>query len=279
MVWYYVKDGVRQGPVEEAEFSRLVGQSIVRSDTLVWHEGMSDWSAYSSVPPAATPAAPVPTPVTAEVRVEPTPVQEPEKVFVAAAPVASAVASRPLVYCSQCGQPYRSEDMVRFGAVAVCANCKEIYAQRLRETGQVTAARVYGGFWIRFLALLIDVVILGAVFAAVAFVFGIFLATTRNVGVALGSLGLMYMGAIGLSMVYECYFLVNNGATPGKMVLGLKVITPDGGGITWGRAIGRFFAKGLSGMILYIGYIIAGFDLEKRALHDHLAGTRVIRST
>ena len=43
-----------------------------------------------------------------------------------------------------------------------------------------------------------------------------------------------------------------------------------------GRAVGRYFAQWLSAFILYIGYIIAGFDSEKRALHDHICDTRVI---
>jgi uncharacterized RDD family membrane protein YckC len=62
------------------------------------------------------------------------------------------------------------------------------------------------------------------------------------------------------------------------MALGLKVVRPDGGPITAGRAAGRYFAKMISGMILMIGYIIAGFDSQKRALHDMICDTRVIKS-
>ena len=62
------------------------------------------------------------------------------------------------------------------------------------------------------------------------------------------------------------------------MIFKLKVITPDGGGLTWGRAIGRYFGKWLSYVTLMIGFIMAGFDSEKRALHDYIAGTRVIRA-
>jgi uncharacterized RDD family membrane protein YckC len=40
--------------------------------------------------------------------------------------------------------------------------------------------------------------------------------------------------------------------------------------------VGRFFAKILSAMMLWIGFIIAAFDREKRALHDHICGTRVV---
>jgi uncharacterized RDD family membrane protein YckC len=63
------------------------------------------------------------------------------------------------------------------------------------------------------------------------------------------------------------------------MVLGLKVVTANGGLISVGRAFGRYFAQILSGLILGIGYIMAAFDEQKRALHDHICGTRVIRVT
>ncbi len=55
MVWYYVKDGVRQGPVEESELRGLVAESVIKSDTLVWHEGMSDWLPFSTAPSTPTP--------------------------------------------------------------------------------------------------------------------------------------------------------------------------------------------------------------------------------
>ena len=67
------------------------------------------------------------------------------------------------------------------------------------------------------------------------------------------------------------------GATPGKMACGLKVVMADGGKVTYLRALGRAFSEILSGIILYIGYIMAGFDDEKRALHDRICDTRVIK--
>ena len=67
MMWYYVKDGARQGPVEEAELGQLVGQAVVRPDTLVWCEGMADWRPYSTV----APPPPLGVPTTAEIAVEP----------------------------------------------------------------------------------------------------------------------------------------------------------------------------------------------------------------
>jgi uncharacterized membrane protein YhaH (DUF805 family) len=44
--WYYAVEGTSHGPISETEFSRLVAEGTVRSDTLVWQEGMEDWLPY-----------------------------------------------------------------------------------------------------------------------------------------------------------------------------------------------------------------------------------------
>ena len=80
---------------------------------------------------------------------------------------------------------------------------------------------------------------------------------------------------IGLS--YTVFFLGRFAATPGKMVCKLKVIRSDGAAITYPRAFGRHFAEMLSGLTLYIGYLMAAFDDEKRTLHDRICDTRVIK--
>jgi uncharacterized RDD family membrane protein YckC len=212
---------------------------------------------------AATPVAAEPFPVTP----------------VTAAPASSTAQPH---FCSQCGRQFPSEELVRFGAATVCANCKDLYAQLLRETGQVSGTRVYAGFWIRFGAILIDGIALWIVNFAIQTITG----TARIVSPGdigslpriMGLIGISFFLSTAVSMFYEAFFLVQYGATPGKMVFKLKVITPDGGPISWGRAIGRFFARYLSTITLMIGYIMAGFDSEKRALHDYIAGTRVIRT-
>jgi uncharacterized RDD family membrane protein YckC len=66
--------------------------------------------------------------------------------------------------------------------------------------------------------------------------------------------------------------------TLGKMVLGLKVVDTNYQRISLGRATGRWAGKLISGMILAIGYIMAGFTERKQALHDMIAGTYVIHS-
>jgi uncharacterized RDD family membrane protein YckC len=65
-------------------------------------------------------------------------------------------------------------------------------------------------------------------------------------------------------------------ATVGKMALGVRVTGLDGGRIGFGRATCRLLAKIVSGLILYIGFIMAGFTARKQALHDMMCGTLVV---
>jgi uncharacterized RDD family membrane protein YckC len=197
-------------------------------------------------------------------------------------------------FCSECGRPTPPEELARFGDHLVCPFCKEAYIQKLREgVPPATGAFHFGGFWIRFVAALLDGIILGiAVGAANLLLFGSLAPNMFRVRPdttpeeALAVLGPM-LSALGLGMLvnlvfgctYETFFISRLGATPGKMALGLKVVRPGGGPISVGRAAGRYFAKILSSMILLIGYIIAAFDSEKRALHDMICDTRVIRTS
>src|SRR5262249_33700407 len=87
---------------------------------------------------------------------------------------------------------------------------------------------------------------------------------------------LLEFGFIAMRFGYEIFFLGKYGATPGKMVCKLRVVSADGTRFGYGRAAGRTFAEMLSGMICYIGYIMVAFDGEKRALHDHICSTRVV---
>ncbi|MGH9520082.1 MAG: RDD family protein, partial [Terriglobales bacterium] len=79
-----------------------------------------------------------------------------------------------------------------------------------------------------------------------------------------------------LFIAYNTLMLGRFGATLGDMVIGAVVVTPEGGRITYARALGRTLMKEVSGLILCIGYLIAAFDEQKRTLHDRIAGTVVI---
>jgi len=91
------------------------------------------------------------------------------------------------------------------------------------------------------------------------------------------TLVLISCAGFGVTIAYTTYCVGRWGATPGKMACGLKIVTSEGGRVSYLRAFGRYWAEQLSGMLLYIGYIIAAFDAEKRSLHDHICGTRVVK--
>ena len=189
-------------------------------------------------------------------------------------------------YCSECGRQFPASQLTSYGDVSVCAQCQPAYAQR-----QSGAGRHFGGFWIRFVAVIIDAIILGVVSTIVRLpltLMGVGVVGTglgRNpdpsqvlaaVPALMSLIGLSLLINMALSLAYDVYFLTTKGATPGKMALGLKVTRADGGPISAGLAVGRYFAKLLSSLTFCIGFIIAGFDREKRSLHDHICGTRVV---
>ena len=185
-------------------------------------------------------------------------------------------------FCSECGQPRLASELARFGDRLVCPACKDSYAQKLREGVAPATAMVYAGFWIRFVAVLIDGIILFVVDSILNFaVLGTsamrFATNPAEVGTAMSGLGLIWLISVAIQCGYETYFIGKMGATPGKMALGLKVVRADGSPVDYARAAGRFFAKILSYIILCIGFIMAGFDAQKRALHDMICDTRVIK--
>jgi uncharacterized RDD family membrane protein YckC len=146
-------------------------------------------------------------------------------------------------------------------------------------SGALPAHRfVYGGFWIRVLAYIVDAFIIGAIRKIILLPLGISL-LERPYASPWFFAHIGELGAAGfvISLAYFVFFWVQYGATPGKMILKLKVVNPLGGPITVGQAICRYFAIILSWMTLGIGFIMAGIDDEKRALHDRLCDTRVIR--
>jgi len=138
----------------------------------------------------------------------------------------------------------------------------------------------YAGFWIRFLAYLIDGIVIGAIRSIVLLPLGLSMIEDhpfRSPAWFITHVGEAGFSSFVITVAYFVFFWTQYGATPGKMALKLKVVTPEGNPITLGQAIGRYFAQILSGIILGIGFMMAGWDEEKRSLHDRLAETRVIR--
>jgi uncharacterized RDD family membrane protein YckC len=79
------------------------------------------------------------------------------------------------------------------------------------------------------------------------------------------------------SAVYYVALTARNGATWGKAAFGLTVTNQDGSRVEWSTAFWRWCAYLPSYLVLGVGFLMAGWNPEKRALHDYLVGTQVVR--
>ena len=142
----------------------------------------------------------------------------------------------------------------------------------------------YAGFWIRFVAYLLDSIILGVIIGPIFFLFFAPAAGFASFADDPEAIMVFAAGMSGFVMielvVYLIYFAGMESskyqATLGKMAIGVIVTDENGDRVSFGRAAGRLFSKILSAMILYIGFIMAGFDSRKQALHDKIASTFVV---
>jgi len=203
-----------------------------------------------------------------------------------------ATAAEGTSFCGSRGQPIVGYSIAQSTAAP--------YAGGVAGTAPVVAAaggRAYAGFWLRFVAYLIDGLLS-------LFVFGIVIA------MAVGFLGVesirsqfaeMGRGMNGANPVFPAMLFVTiltfsafglvvswlyfagmesseHQGTLGKMALGLVVTDMTGQRISFARASGRYFSKLITGLVpLCIGYIMAGFTEKKQALHDMIASCLVLR--
>jgi uncharacterized RDD family membrane protein YckC len=215
------------------------------------------------------------------------------------------------VYCSKCGG-------VMAEGTAFCSNCGQTFPVAAApprapmmsapiaapagssavavplHAGCAAVPRVeYAGFWLRFLALLIDNVVLGLGFVLVLipliFLTGLggFLSefhpnedlNDSSILMLIGFFFLVATGSLVLTWLYHALMECSDWqATVGKRVLGLVVTDMAGQRVSFGRATGRHFGKIITNMVPFlIGYIMAGFTAKRQALHDMLAGCLVLR--
>jgi len=81
-----------------------------------------------------------------------------------------------------------------------------------------------------------------------------------------------------ISAIYSVGFSLKWGGTPGKLLLGMRVIPMRGGAkLTWHQALARWASYLLSVSVFGAGFLMAAFHPLKRTLHDLMAGTRVVR--
>jgi uncharacterized RDD family membrane protein YckC len=236
MEWFYSENGESRGPVSEGDLSDLTQSGKVTPETLVWREGWSNW--------------------------------RPLRDAGLGAPGSGDAA------CVECGKIFPTSEMIQYEGSWICATCKPVFFQKVKEGVPIAGEMHYAGFWIRFVAIFIDGIILNVLNIPVRLAIG-FGSTDSNVQMRIVFLSAGISMAIGAA--YEIFFVGRFGATPGKMALRLRIVRANGDKLTYGRACGRYFGKLLSSVTFLIGYIMAAFDEEKRGLHDRICDTRVIR--
>lgn len=187
------------------------------------------------------------------------------------------------VFCSVCGQATGGTGPTVAG----------VPVAGVAAPGPAWPALPYAGFWLRFVAYIIDGFIVGAGFIAIivvlAMVTGIGSAVSHihsgeDIGQAVAVLGITFiffavlMGILGGWLYFAMMESSAWQATLGKKALGLEVTDLTGRRISFARASGRHFGKIITNLIpLFIGYILAGFTEKKQAVHDMIAGCLVLK--
>lgn len=111
MNWYYVEGGQQAGPVDDLQLQELVRSGRITNETLIWRDGMPNWLPYREVAGGG--------------------------VATAAAPAAAAYVGPEQAQCAECRGVFYKQDMIQYGTVHVCANCKPVFLQKLSEGVQV----------------------------------------------------------------------------------------------------------------------------------------------
>lgn len=258
MSFYYAENNEQKGPVSEAEFKQLLTQGRITGQTLVWQDGMAQWEPLEKVQERF----PLPSGESSGLRLRPTGEKPSE---------ATAV-------CSVTGKTHPKEEMIFHQGSWVHRSAqdsffREMAAEKLTETAFIPA-----GFWIRLGAALIDGILLGITFSILGSLLVPILGEPSpdpDVFTQADGNHLIFNTILGI--IYYTLMHGKFGATIGKLSVGIQVIRADGEPISYGRSAARYFAEILSALTLGIGYLMAAFDPQKRALHDHICKTRVIR--
>lgn len=245
MKWYFVQDGQRVGPVERELLDERIREGVVQADTLVWRPGLSDWRRAVEVSelevPPSIPTLPPPLPATDTV-------------------------------------PTTDEG----GDLRTWAEAAAAEKERFATKTASAPTPDFGGFWARFAAKMIDgIILLGIGILLSEAVAALFYEGTIPVPPDwrgfLRAQGILSLINAGIAIWFSVYFIRKHQATPGKRMLGLRVVRADGSPVGAGKIILRYFGEQLSGILFMSGYVMAAFDDEKRALHDYICDTRVVK--
>lgn len=317
--WFYTDAlAAQQGPIDDATLLALNRSGRVTARSLIWREGLEAWVPFREVA---------------------------GKLFEAAnegSPVEIGVSAHS-------GRVYRVEEMLPYGEALIGPGEKDSFVQIMMEGAAVGIADAthrgeeYVGFWWRTLSSFLDYMVkmiptmlCMVPYYIVSFTSGItagadpgggddFESLTGFTAMMMIAYGFGLLGVLAVSVFYDTWLVGKYQATVGKMIIGAKVVNPDGSRLSYKRAFLRWLAKKplnylivwipsavglglavaviaaasknsgdnaagfvfamITGLFVYVAllalcsgvYWMAAFDSEKRALHDRIAATRVVK--
>ena len=290
-IWYYTDaERQQQGPLSTDELKQYFHREIVNPDTLVWRDGMLHWRALSELAeqlnllanarssptrrcrrrpdrrrwrPCASafaeaePALPIPAPTSgrAVFNLGSEPSELPPQVLAEVRHRAHQALDN-----LDSDNPYRPAQA----------------ALRSRRPATRNEDVVYAGFWKRAAAAIVDGILIWIIGSFGGEALGTLLGDLAGGG-ELAVAMMVLLVTLALQVCYYAFFHASfNAATPGKMLIGIKVVRSDGENISFLRAVARYFATIPSGILLGIGYLMAGFTARKQALHDMICDTVVV---
>jgi len=266
--------GKRNGPYPRAKVLAAHGAGKLQPTDLLWWQGLGSWE------PVATAIAKLAAVDDADPQAIDLPETDGglalEPIEAPAAAPRPASATAPLAPQARgAGEGMRAAS----GAAPAPARPRERDGSATPDVEADETARLadapFAGFWIRFVAVIIDGILVAI---AQGLVVALVVAPWRGMASDAGLIGAQLLGLV-IAWVYSAGFESSRWrATPGKRVLGLRVAGADAyERISFLRATGRFFARFLSWMLLMIGYLMQPFTARRQALHDMIAGTVVVR--
>ena len=274
---YFAADDQQQGPIALEELHRRIQAGELNHETLVFTEGMTEWASFkTAVEKDFVPGLPASTPIPKPQPSNPLRIAKQETI------TTMSPGSQATVACPTCGIEVPATELIPLQDRKVCPHCRDRVLQQIREGVAVTTTTElrYAGFGPRLASAVIDYIIMQVYSQIVSFATlgASSFDSTSQQNVSGVILVIYFVLSIGGNLTYLIYFMgsARHQATLGMKALKLKVVRSDGSPITKRRALGRYFASMLSGMILMIGYFMLLWDKEKATLHDRIADTRIV---
>jgi uncharacterized RDD family membrane protein YckC len=131
----------------------------------------------------------------------------------------------------------------------------------------------YAGFWMRFWAYLLDLLVVGSIERI------LIKPLFRALEIPLAEFNMFAPISIASAVTFYLYFVLMTryfNQTLGKMVFGLKVVNLNSGKLTWGTILFREWIGRFISATIIIGYLIVAFLPKKQGLHDIFTDTSVI---